>query len=172
MLPLVFRTRKPLPITTRWVSSRGTTTLRLLQKERRSRLSRYQQFFPFAGTLDLPQRSPNAADARLSPFPEPETASPDKPTISRRDGVRAERIDRIGLELGAQDNTQYHVEENDPLSAVAELRHTQTLSRNEWQIRLETQLRLSSTGNTFLLQGSLRAMEGANEVCRRSSTKS
>jgi uncharacterized protein len=121
----------------------------------------------FAGTLDLPQRSPNAADARLSPFPEPETASPDKPTISRRDGVRVERIDRIGLELGAQDNTQYHVEENDPLSAVAELRHTQTLSRNEWQIRIETQLRLSSTGNTFRLQGSLRATEGANEVCRR-----
>jgi uncharacterized protein len=121
----------------------------------------------FAGTLDLPQRSPNVADARLSPFPEPETASPDKPTISRRDGVRVERIDRIGLELGTKDNTQYHVEENDPLSAVAELRHTQTLSRNEWQIRIETQLRLSSTGNTFLLQGSLRAMEGANEVCRR-----
>jgi uncharacterized protein len=42
----------------------------------------------FAGTLDLPQRSPNDADARLSPFPEPETASPEKPTIFRRDGER------------------------------------------------------------------------------------
>ncbi len=30
----------------------------------------------FAGTLDLPHRSPNVADARLLPFPEPETASP------------------------------------------------------------------------------------------------
>ena len=56
----------------------------------------------FAGTLDLPQRSPNVADARLSPFPEPETASPEKPTIFHRDGVRIERIDRIGLELGTQ----------------------------------------------------------------------
>ena len=121
----------------------------------------------FAGTLDLPQRSPNVADARLSPFPEPETASPEKPTISRRDGVRVEHIDRIGLELGTQYKSEYHIEENDPLSAVAELRNTQTLSRNEWQIRVETQLRLSSTGNAFLLQGSLRAWEGANEVCRR-----
>ena len=121
----------------------------------------------FAGTLDLPQRSPNVADARLSPFPEPETASPDKPTIIRRDGMRIERIDRIGLESGAQDKTDYHVEENDPLSAVAELHHTQTMSRNEWQIRIETQLRLSCTGNAFLLQGSLRAFEGANEVCHR-----
>jgi hypothetical protein len=121
----------------------------------------------FAGTLDLPQRSPNVADARLSPFPEPETASPEKPTIFRRDGVRVEHIDRIGLESGTQDKSEYHVEENDPLSAVAELRHTQTLSRNEWQIRVETQLRMSCTGNAYLLQGSLRAFEGANEVCHR-----
>ena len=75
----------------------------------------------FAGTLDLPQRPPDAADAGLSPFPEPETASPEKPTILHRDGVRIERIDRIDLELGTQWNAQYHVEENDPLSAVAEL---------------------------------------------------
>jgi predicted acyl esterase len=121
----------------------------------------------FAGTLDLPQRAPNAADAKLSPFPEPETASPDKPTIIHRDGVRIERIDRIGLESGIQYKTDYHVEDNDPLSAVAELHQTQTLSRNEWQIRVETQMRLSCTGSAFLLQGSVRAFEGTNEVCRR-----
>jgi hypothetical protein len=121
----------------------------------------------FGGTLDLPQRPPQAADAALIPFPEPETASPEKPTILRRDGARIERIDRIGLESGTQDKTEYRVEENDPLSAVAELSHTQTLSRNEWQIRVETQMRLSSTGDAFLLQGSMRAWEGANEVCRR-----
>jgi hypothetical protein len=121
----------------------------------------------FAGTLDLPQRPPNVADAKLSPFPEPETASPEKPTILHRDGVRIERIDRIGLELGTKWETQYHVEENDPLSAVAELRNTQTLSRDDWQIRVETQMRLSSTPDTFLLQGSLRAFEGNKEVCHR-----
>jgi hypothetical protein len=121
----------------------------------------------FAGTLDLPQRSPNVADANLSPFPEPETAQPEKPTIIHRDGVRIERIDRLGLELGTQYKSEYHVEDNDPLSAVAELRNIQTLSRNEWQIRVETRLRLSATGNAFLLQGSMRAFEGANEVCRR-----
>src|SRR6202034_3599877 len=121
----------------------------------------------FAGTLDLPQRPPNAADARLAPFPEPETAPPEKPTIIHRDGVRIERIDRIVLDLGTQWKSQYHVEDNDPLSAVAELRNVQTMSRNEWQIRVETQMRLSCTRDTFLLQGSLRAFEGANEVCRR-----
>ena len=81
--------------------------------------------------------------------------------------MRIERIDRIDLESGTQDKTEYRVEDNDPLSAVAELRHTQTLSRDEWQIRVETQLRMSSTREAFLLQGSLRAWDGANEVCRR-----
>ena len=121
----------------------------------------------FAGTLDVPQHSPTVADAKLSPFPEPEMASPEKPTVFRRDGVRIERIDRIGLESGTEDKTEYRVEENDPLSAVAELSHAQTLSRNDWQIRVETHMRLSSTGNAFLLQGSLRAWEGAKEICRR-----
>ena len=79
----------------------------------------------FAGTLDLPQRPPNAADAKLSPFPEPETASPEKPTIIHRDGVRIERIDRLGLELGTQYKSEYRVEDNDPLSAVAELHNIQ-----------------------------------------------
>ena len=118
-----------------------------------------------AGTLDLPQRLPNAADARLPPFPEPETAPPETPTISRRDGVRIERIDRISLESGhAGQEWNITSRTNDPLSAVAELRHTQTLSRNEWQIRVETQLRVSSTRDAFRLQGSLRAFEGADEV--------
>ena len=120
-----------------------------------------------AGTLDLPQRPPNVADADLAPFPEPETASPEKPTLVRHDGVRVERIDRIGLESSTQYKSEYHVEDTDPLSAVAELRNTQTLSRNEWRIRIETHLRLSCTGKAFLLQGSLRACEGVKEVCCR-----
>ena len=121
----------------------------------------------FAGILDLPQRPPNSADAALSPFPEPETAPPEKPTISHRDGVRVERIERLDLDLGSQSRSQYHVEDDDPLSAVAELHNIQTMTRKDWQIRVETQLRLSCTGDAFLVRASLRASEGANEVCRR-----
>jgi predicted acyl esterase len=121
----------------------------------------------FGGTLDLPQRPLQAIDATLLPFAEPEAAPPEKPTAIRRDGVRTERIDRIALELSAEGKSQFHVEEDDPLSAMAELRRTQTMSRDEWQIRVETQIRLSSTASIFMLQGSLRAWEGANEVCRR-----
>ena len=119
------------------------------------------------GTLDLPVRPPQAQDALLSPLPGPESAPPEEPTIIRRGDVRIERIDRIGLELGTESKSQFHVEEDDPLSAVAELRRTETMSRDAWQTRIETWMRLSCTRDVFLLQGSLRAWEGADEVCRR-----
>ncbi|MGC1357963.1 MAG: CocE/NonD family hydrolase [Xanthobacteraceae bacterium] len=121
----------------------------------------------FAGSLELPQRSADAADAKLAPFLEPETAPPEKPTITHRDGVRIERIERLNLELGTTWKTQYHVEDNDPLSAVAELHQTQSMSRNDWHIRVETEMRFSSTRDTFLVQAGLRAFEGDKEVCRR-----
>jgi hypothetical protein len=120
-----------------------------------------------AGTLDLPVRPPGATDALLSLLPDPESAPPEKPTIIHRGDMRIERIDRIGLELGTQSKSRFHVEEDDPLSAVAELRRTWTMSRDAWQIRIETQMRLSCARDVFLLQASLRAWEGPNEVCHR-----
>jgi uncharacterized protein len=120
-----------------------------------------------SGTLDLPVRPSQAMDALVSPLPGPESAPPEKPTILHRGDARIERIDRIGLELGTESKSVYHVEDDNPLSAVAELRRTQTMSRDAWQIRIETRMRLSCTRDHFLLQGSLRAWEGANEVCHR-----
>jgi putative CocE/NonD family hydrolase len=120
-----------------------------------------------SGILDLPVRPSRARDALVSPPPGPESASPEKPTIFSRGDTRIERIDRIGLELGTESKSRYHVEEDDPLSAAADLRRIQTMSRDAWQIRIETRMRLSCTRNHFLLQGSLRAWEGANEVCHR-----
>jgi hypothetical protein len=123
--------------------------------------------FVFSGTLDLPVRAPKAPDARLTSFLEPETAPSEKPTITRREKVRIERIERLGLELGTQGKTRYHVDDNDPQSAVADLSRTLTMSRDTWQIRIETQLRLSSTREKFFVYGSLRALEEANQVCHR-----
>jgi len=118
------------------------------------------------GTLDLPVR-PTRDTEGLSPLPGPESAVPEKPTIIRDGDMRIERIDRIGLELGMESKSLLHVEEDDPLSAVNELRRTWTMSRDVWQIRIETQMRLSCNRDIFLLQASLRAWEGAKEVCRR-----
>src|SRR5262249_49359831 len=97
------------------------------------------------GTLDLPVRLPQASDALLSPLPDPESAPPEKPTIIRRGDMRIERIDRLGLELGMHNDSKLQVEEGDPLSAVNDLRRTWTMSRDAWQIRIETHMRLSCT---------------------------
>src|SRR5207253_66628 len=81
------------------------------------------------GVLKLPVRAPQATDALLKPLPGPESAPPEKPTIIHRDNMRIERIDRLGLELGTRNDSKLHVEEDDPLSAVNELRRTWTMSR-------------------------------------------
>jgi putative CocE/NonD family hydrolase len=120
------------------------------------------------GTLDLPIRSPEALDV-LPPLPEPEIAPPERPTAIRP-GVQ--RIDRLGLELSTEGKFTFHVEEDDPLSAVAEVRRSESVSRGSWRIRLETQIRLSCSRDVFLLQGSLRAWEGENEVCHREWNRS
>src|SRR5262249_5001947 len=80
------------------------------------------------GTLALPVRPPKATDALLRTLPGPESAPPEKPARFRRGDMHIERIDRIGLELGTQSKSTFHVEEDDPLSAVIELQRTWTMS--------------------------------------------
>jgi uncharacterized protein len=117
----------------------------------------------FGGTLDLPVRPPRDIDA-LPLLPDPETAPPEQSTLIRPGVVR---IDSIGLELGAERKSRFQIEKDDPLSAFAELWRADTIARDAWRIRIETLIRLSCTKDAFLLQATLRAHEGANEVCHR-----
>ena len=117
----------------------------------------------FAGTLDLPVRRSQAAEA-LPPLPGPETATPERPTVIRPGVVR---IERLGLEVATEGKFAFDITDNDPLSAVAETRRSETLSRQGWQVRIETQMRLSCTREAFLLRATLRAWEGTREVCHR-----
>ena len=116
------------------------------------------------GSLELPVRPPRDTDAMLPPLPAPENAAPE-PTTQLRDGVV--RIDRLGLELGTDSSFSAHMDGNDPLSAVVDMQQTQTVSRDGWRVRIETQLRVSSTRDAFRLRASMRACEGDTEVCRR-----
>ena len=118
----------------------------------------------FGGTLDLSVRPPQAADAALPALPGPETATPERPTVIRPGLVR---IDRLGLELGTEGKFAFDITDDDPLSATAEMQRTETIRRDGWQVRIETRMRLSCTHDTFLLRASLRAWEGASEVCHR-----
>lgn len=115
------------------------------------------------GALDLPVR-PQRAEAAARPFPEPKSAPPEKIT-SLASGAR--RIDRIGLELATQGRWRWHIDDDDPTSAVAETGGSESIARAGWKVRIETSLRLACTREAFLLSASLRAWEGADEVCTR-----
>jgi uncharacterized protein len=123
----------------------------------------------FGGTLDLPVRPPQAADAALPALPDPETATPERPTVIRPGLVR---IDRLGLEVGTEGKFAFDIKDDDPLSATAEMERTETIRRDAWQVRIETRMRLSCTRDAFLLQASLSAWEGADEVCHRAWDRS
>jgi putative CocE/NonD family hydrolase len=117
----------------------------------------------FGGTLDLPVRPPQAIDA-LPPLLDPETARPEPSTVLRPGVVY---VDRLGLELGAESKSSCHIDEDDPLSAVAELSRTETVARGAWRVEIETLTRLSCTKDAFLLRATLRVREGATEICHR-----
>jgi predicted acyl esterase len=118
----------------------------------------------FAGRLELPVRGRKHTDRLLSPFPPVETAAPEPRTLLRPGVVR---IDRIGIELGSQGSFDFHIEGDDPLSAVAEMHQTHTVSRGDWRTRVETRTRLSCTRENFVVCGGVRAWDGDEQVCDR-----
>jgi uncharacterized protein len=98
------------------------------------------------------------------PFEEAETAPPEV-IIQIRPGV--ERIDRIGLEIGTDGQSLYSVDDDDPVSAVADIRRADTVARGHWKVRIETHIRVACTAGYFQLQAQLRAWEDETEVCSR-----
>jgi putative CocE/NonD family hydrolase len=117
----------------------------------------------FAGMLDLRMRTAKTIDA-LPPLSDPAMAPPERPTVLRPGVVY---LDRIGLESGAESTSTLQVKDDDPLSAVAELTRTDTLSRDDWRVRIETRIHLSCTRDAFVLRATLRAQDGSDEICHR-----
>ncbi len=118
----------------------------------------------FGGTIELPTRPTKLSDAQLPTFLAPETAAPE-PTTQVAPGIV--RIDRLGLELGTDGDFRTHIEPDDPLSPVVEMRQSQTVSRDNWRTRFETTMRLTGTRNAFNLQATMCAWVGDVEICRR-----
>jgi putative CocE/NonD family hydrolase len=115
------------------------------------------------GALELPVR-PIRAETPLRPLPAPESAPPDRPRQIRPGVVR---FDRIGLEVGNEWKFSNDLKGDDPLSAVAEMSRITTIAREAWKVRIETSMRMSCTREAFRLQASLRAFDGATELCNR-----
>ncbi len=141
-----------------------------------------------SGTLDLPLRPPRAEDAELPAFEAPAaspTVGPKKlrPLPMRRSieidlaanewiytlygdggefgGASLTRIEEIGLDIGYTLMKRYRIIENDPLSAETELIQSATMQRDDWSVRIECRMRMTSTAKAFQFTGDLQAFEGA-----------
>jgi putative CocE/NonD family hydrolase len=144
--------------------------------------------------VDLPVRPPDPRDAALLPFEPPECAAAEatehRPAalkrIVERDRATNEtvytigsggselatpklvRIKAIDLEIGQAMLKRFRIGDDDPEMAQAEIIHKTWFRRDQWQTRVETRTRLSSTADEFLLEADLEAYENEARFFTRS----
>lgn len=144
--------------------------------------------------IDLPIRPPHADEARMAPFARPESAPAPaqnalqraslKRTIERDlatnqtvytiisdggdlDGAAVARMEDIELDIGHTILKRFFIDEDDPLSARAEVVQKTTFHRGAWRTRIETRTDFSATAEHFLLEARLSAYEGEQQVFTR-----
>ena len=100
----------------------------------------------------------------VPPLPGPETATPERPTVIRA-GCRAHRPHRPRARHARASSRS--ISRTTTRSAPSPRCGGPRRSAGDWQVRIETQMRLSCTRDAFLLRASLRAWEGSGEVCHR-----
>jgi hypothetical protein len=76
------------------------------------------------------------------------------------EGASLARIDAIGVDLGNAIHKRFIVNDDDPLSARAELTNHTVFRREAWQVDVYTSLRLSCDAGNFRLEARLEAREG------------
>jgi uncharacterized protein len=79
----------------------------------------------------------------------------------------ADRDLEHGLVSGSSTLEKWSIHPDNPLSARAEIRWTQDLSRGEWSIRTQTQSAMHSTESAFIVTGKVEAFEGETLVFSR-----
>ena len=147
--------------------------------------------FPAESRLTLPVRPPRPQDENLRPFEAPEggaaltsvvTRPPNRERRAEIDltGGRvtavsfkdrgAERLLDTGIEVDNEGVETYSIAADDPLSARAEARWTNKLSRGDWSVRTETATVQTATEDAFLITTSLDAYEGDTRIFARSWT--
>jgi len=147
-----------------------------------------------SSSLLLPVRPPREEDGHLRSFEPAEGAPEPKETDLHDTGTRRTvrrdlssgetvyttatdttpsgepaltRIEPIGLTLGHSIVEEHRIRDDDPLSAVSEIRHVSTMGRGAWATRVVTLTRLRATAEAFLLEGEVDAWEGQTRVFSR-----
>jgi hypothetical protein len=142
--------------------------------------------FPRRSMLELPVRPPNPDDARLRAFGKPERAAPApyaelQPWRVHRSvertgagevahtitGAGAGRLEEIDLGIEQSSERRYRIRDDEPLAARAEVVQRMALRRGSWNVRVESQLRMSATRTAFRLQARVEAFEADARVRSR-----
>jgi hypothetical protein len=141
--------------------------------------------------LCLPVRVPRAEDEALSVFQPPETSQP-LATEQLRAGqqrkfihkdviggeMRMELIDddgrllfrATGVEVEDFGHEIYSIRDGDPLSAAVHIRRRLAYRRGEWDVRIETESKMTADATHFHLGNHLEAFERGNRVFTKSWT--
>lgn len=83
------------------------------------------------------------------------------------DGAAVARMEDIELDIGHTILKRFFIDEDDPLSARAEVVQKTTFHRGAWRTRIETRTDFSATAEHFLLEARLSAYEGEQQVFTR-----
>jgi uncharacterized protein len=131
--------------------------------------------------LRLPVRPPRPDDDDLRPFGPPETATPlafewlqpRRPQVTITRDVASGRVEYCerrslwggrrlpdGLEYLDDDPIWYTITEGDPLSAAIRFHRTIEIGRGTWRTRVEAATTMSATSESFVISGTLSALEG------------
>ena len=78
------------------------------------------------------------------------------------------RLVEAGTEMHDTNLTTYRIVDGDPLSAEVHVRCSSALGRGDWQTRVDTESRMSSTATEFLVTQRLDAYEGDERIYSRS----
>ena len=140
-----------------------------------------------ASFLDLPTRPDQPSDARLRPFGPAETGAPlDSELLERRPGRHHVIKDPLtgrremrhqapsaterlpgDLVIESQSSSGYEITEGEPLSARYHVQQAQSMSRGEWNARLEAGYELACDARTFFLTASVAAYTGGDRFFSR-----
>jgi hypothetical protein len=144
-----------------------------------------------ASRIELPVRPRRSEDAAIRPFDPPEGSAPLEtvvlrpPSRERRAEVDltggrltvvsfkdrgAERIVENGIEVDNEGIETYAIAADDPLSARAEMRWRNRLSRGDWSIRTDSTTVQTATREAFLITTTLDAYEGEVRLFSRAWT--
>ena len=140
------------------------------------------------GYICLPVRTPQAEDAGLAAYPQPEVALAEPHTVLRPgvgyrtvcrelgssetvstvfDDHGQVRLQATGIEMASTRHTEYRIRDDDPLSARMASKWSIDIGRGDWRTRTVVRSFMTATPDSFKLRAELDAFQDDMRICSR-----